>query len=109
MDLSVLAIGTSSQGFAFNAEAVKGFGKNAKLYISYGEKDSVTFGKHMVAKSEFQSALWESETKAVPMPQKTQAHTLRNLKPNTKYFYRLRIENDEGKVWDLTTYSFRTK
>lgn len=90
-------------------------GSGAKATIHYGEEDCLTFPKRKVhgtersSKAAIKKAFWSHSKNIGPVKVGKNYVMLENLKPNTKYFYRILVCNDHGKMWTFQTFSFKTR
>ncbi len=76
--------------------SVSNLGTNARAYLFYGVTEGLT-----------KEAFWE-KNKAFPIDLGETTVMLENLTPETKYFYRIKIINDEGITWSFNTNEFTT-
>ena len=77
---------------------INNLGTNPEIKLFYGEEYGLTEG---ITEDRKIDETWEIE-KNVPLNlimQDTLNITLDNLNPNSNYYYRLRIKNDEGITW----------
>lgn len=84
---------------------VDDFGTNPEVRVYWGENDGLTFvegnvGNGGVVKWQFNQLISPAST--------TFSHKLDALKPNTKYYYRIQIKNNEGETWAWDTETFTT-
>jgi hypothetical protein len=94
---------------------LKDTGTNARAVVYYGKKDCLSFaprkkhGTERKASILKEDSVWEEskELKAVKTGNNTV--TLSGLARGTKYFYRVMVTNDQGKIWTFETHSFTTK
>lgn len=93
-------------------------GSNAKAILHYGTVDCLTFVDreiHGTEKKGVSQAMlaknrtWQLATEPITVRDGNNRFGLTELKPNTTYFYRLMVFNDEGKGWDFVTGTFSTK
>lgn len=94
-------------------------GTNSHVEIYYGESDCLTFAKRKLHGTERNSQVsqstqadnrsWSHSSQVMPLNDGNNQVILKGLKPETTYFYRALITNDEGKLWTFRTPSFRTK
>jgi hypothetical protein len=75
---------------------VSKLGTNATATIFYGTTEGLTKEDH-----------WENSM-AFPISLNENTIQLQNLLPETTYYYRLRIKNDEGVMWSFDTHEFTT-
>jgi hypothetical protein len=94
-------------------------GTNARAEIYYGESDCLTFAKRELHGTERNSAVskstqaddrsWSHSTEINSLKDGSNQSRLVGLKPDTTYYYRVLVTNDEGQVWTFKTQTFRTK
>ena len=87
---------------------IQNLGTNPEIKVCYGTGYGLTEG---IQENYIIDTVWQKE-KIVPLSSIDSGILfvpLTNLKPNTEYFYRLRIKNDEGITWSFDTESFITK
>lgn len=92
-------------------------GTAARGVVWYGEADALTFAPRKLHGTERGRAseelfskdrVWASSTTAQELSKGNNRFQLGNLEPGTKYYYRLLVENEEGKCWALQSGSFKT-
>ena len=93
-------------------------GTNAKADVYYGETDCLTFAKRTLHSTERNSEVsqtmqdaertWTTGIHISNLRNGDNKLVLKNLKPNTTYYYRILVTNDEGRIWTFTTLSFHT-
>ena len=76
--------------------SVSNLGTNARAYMFYGLTEGLT-----------KESFWENNM-PFPMDLGENFVMLENLTPETKYFYRVKIINDEGITWSFNTGEFTT-
>ena len=95
--------------------SLKEAGSHASAVVYYGPKDCMTFAprkksgterKNSTLKDEY---LWQNSQKLESVKSGNNVVKLKNLKFNTKYYYRVFVRNDQGKMWAFETESFTTK
>lgn len=95
--------------------SLKNAGSNASAVVYYGLKDCLTFAprkksgterKHSTLK---EGGIWQNIQKLDSVKTGDNTVELKNLKPNTQYYYRVIIHNDQGKMWAFQTETFTTK
>ncbi len=90
-------------------------GTNASAIIYYGEKDCLTYAPRKRHGTERKSSVleeantWPEFKNLNSVKARTTSITLTGLKPATKYYYRVLVNNDQGRMWTLETYSFTTR
>ena len=90
-------------------------GRNASAIIYYGEKDYYCFAPRELHSTEKKlsvlgaNKVWKYSKKINRVSNGVNTVQLDNLKPKTKYFFRILITNDEGKMWTFETHHFTTK
>ena len=108
----------SAQPAAASAEikiGLKKAGSNARAIVYYGETDYLTYAPRKRNGTEKKNSVlagdrfWPSLKEAGPVKNGTTSVKITGLKPGTKYYYRVLVLNDEGKVWNFETHSFTTK
>ncbi|WP_231615999.1 DUF3472 domain-containing protein [Novipirellula artificiosorum] len=114
----VKAINVASTSAAISLSMTRA-GTNSRVEVYYGESDCMTFAKRKLHGTERNSAVskstqadkrsWSHSNHAVPLKDGKNQVILKDLKPETTYYYRALIMNDEGKLWTFKTKSFRTK
>jgi hypothetical protein len=94
---------------------LKDAGTNANAIVYYGQKDCLTFAprkkhgterKHSTLRDD---GVWPHSRQLSSAKTGMNSLALTNLKPGTKYFYRILVVNDQGKTWSFETHSFTTK
>ena len=92
-------------------------GTKATGVIWYGEVDAITFVPRKLHGTErgrtsedlfSKDRVWALQTQATPMKDGENAFALGGLKAGTKYFYRLFVQNEQGKCWASESGSFTT-
>ena len=105
-------------GSATISYQLKAPGNNAKGVVWYGELDAITFAPRMLHDTERGRAseklfgkgrVWDYSTDARALVMGGNRFRLRNLKPDTKYYYRMLVENQEGKCWAAQSGSFKAQ
>ena len=104
---------TTSTPEVFDTNAVLKFniqnlGTNPEIKVFYGTNYGLTEG---IDQNYVIDAVWQEE-QSVPLNAVNNgilSVSIPNLLPNTQYFYRLRIKNDEGITWSFNTESFTTQ
>ena len=105
-------------GFATISYQLKAPGSKAKGVVWYGEVDALTFAPRMFHGTERGKAseklfgkgrVWNASTDAQDLVRGDNRFRLKNLKANTKYFYRLLVQNQEGKCWAARSGSFKAR
>ncbi|RMZ51950.1 T9SS C-terminal target domain-containing protein [Flavobacteriaceae bacterium PRS1] len=87
---------------------IQNLGTNPEIKIFYGTEYGLTEGIHT---NYVIDEVWQEEQN-VPLSLISNgvlSVSLTNLTPDTEYFYRLRIKNDEGITWSFDTESFDTE
>jgi len=90
-------------------------GTNARAVVYYGEKDCGTFAPRKKSGTERKNStlkeehLWKKFQKITSVKAGENTINLEGLKPNTKYYYRTIIHNDQGTMWDFESHSFTTQ
>ncbi len=93
-------------------------GKDATATLYYGLKDCLTFRKrelHGTEKKGLSSELlsgdrtWANSTESIPVHNDRVLIELRDLTPNSTYYYRLLVTSADGKSWDFETRQFSTR
>ena len=93
-------------------------GRAAKGVVWYGEVDAITFAPRKFHGTERGRAseklfgkgrVWEASTDAQALVMGGNRFRLKNLKPETKYYYRMLVENQEGKCWAAKSGSFKAQ
>ena len=111
----VTEIGSGSATISYQLKAP---GSKAKGVVWYGEVDAITFAPRKLHGTESGRAseklfgkgrVWDASTDARDLAMGDNRFRLKNLKPDTKYFYRILVENQEGKCWAAQSGSFRAR
>lgn len=112
----VTAITTSSATVELS---IADAGSGARGILYYGPIDCLTFAKRELHGTERNSEAskagqadertWSEEEELPPLRDGVQKVTLQGLERGKNYFYRLSVENQEGKVWGFQSGSFQTK
>lgn len=89
----VVEVGNSSAKIRLN---VSKLGMNATATIFYGTTEGLTKEEHWEKSMDFRIDLNQNTIQ------------LQNLLSETKYYYRVRIKNDEGIIWSFDTHEFAT-
>ena len=87
---------------------IQNLGSNPEINIFYGTAYGLTEG---IQENFVIDTVWQEE-QIVPLSSIDNgvlSVSLTNLKPDTEYFYRLRVKNDEGITWSFDTESFVTE
>lgn len=93
-------------------------GTAANGVVWYGEVNAMTFAPRKLHGTERGRAseklfakdrFWAASTKAQELAKGENRFQLKNLKPGTKYFYRLLVKNEEGRCWAEKSGSFTTR
>ena len=118
-DLPVTFTGRSASAGKTNAsvscqlEALR----QAEAWLFYGEVDCLTFARRDLHGTErngisteltASNRVWQFETPAISFSVKSVTAELKELKPETTYFYRFLVKHDGGKSWDFESGSFTT-
>ncbi|MDX1364030.1 MAG: DUF3472 domain-containing protein [Arenibacter latericius] len=92
-DKAPIEISDHSATLRFN---VSNLGTNASAYVFWGTKEGLT-----------KEVMWQN---SMPINIKTGENiiTLNNLERNMKYYYRVKIQNEEGITWSFDTQVFKT-
>ncbi|MDB4738814.1 fibronectin type III domain-containing protein [Akkermansiaceae bacterium] len=105
-------------GSATISYQLKSPGRAAKGVVWYGEVDGITFAPRKFHGTERGRAseklfgkgrVWDASTDARDLAMGDNRFRLNNLKPDTKYFYRILVENQEGKCWAAQSGSFKAR
>lgn len=105
-------------GSATISYQLKSPGRAAKGVVWYGEVDAITFAPRKFHGTERGRAseklfakgrVWETSTDAQALVMGGNRFRLKNLKPDTKYYYRMLVENQEGKCWAARSGSFKAQ
>ena len=105
-------------GSATISYQLKSPGRAAKGVVWYGEVDAITFAPRKFHGTERGRAseklfgegrVWEASTDAQALAMGGNRFRLKNLKPDTKYYYRMLVENQEGKCWAARSGSFKAQ
>ncbi len=97
---------------------IESTGPNSKAILYYGAADSnahiasptdVEETKRNTAKLGMLNNGWKTWTEKQEVKAGLNQFQLRDLDPNTTYYYRLYVEHDEGKSWDYVSGSFKTQ
>lgn len=105
-------------GSATISYQLKSPGRAAKGVVWYGEVDAITFAPRKFHGTERGRAseklfgkgrVWDASTDARDLAMGDNRFRLKNLKPDTKYFYRILVENQEGKCWAAQSGSFKAR
>ena len=105
-------------GSATISYQLKSPGRAAKGVVWYGEVDAITFAPRKFHGTERGRAseklfgkgrVWEASTDAQALVMGGNRFRLKNLKPDTKYYYRMLVENQEGKCWAAQSGSFKAQ
>ena len=99
--------------------SLKRAGTNARATVYYGTTDCLTFAKRKLHGTERNSKVsastqqtgrsWAHSIEIDSIRDGINSVKLKGLSPKTKYYYRVLISNDEGKIWTFKTHSFRTQ
>jgi hypothetical protein len=84
---------------------IENLGTNPEIKVFYGTEKGLTEGLFQEAVID---TVWQEE-KSISLSEidnNTLSIPLTNLTPNTEYFYRLRVQNEEGITWSFNTESF---
>jgi hypothetical protein len=93
-------------------------GTAAKGVLWYGEVNAMTFAPRRLHGTERGRAseelfakdrMWAASTAALDVSKGENRFQLKNLKAGTKYYFRLFVENGEGKCWASKSGSFTTR
>ncbi|MCH7227118.1 fibronectin type III domain-containing protein [Haloferula sp. A504] len=91
-------------------------GPNSKASLYYGTIDAITYpatkingGSPAVREMFAPERTWQHATPSAPVNAGPNRFQLDQLKPDTTYHFRLRVEHDHGKSWDFRSASFRTR
>ncbi|MEN8783490.1 MAG: fibronectin type III domain-containing protein [Akkermansiaceae bacterium] len=93
-------------------------GTKARGMVWYGQVNAMTFTPRKLHGTErgrvsedlfAKDRLWAASSKAQELAKGENRFHLKNLKPGTKYFYRLLVKNEEGKCWAEKSGSFTTR
>ncbi len=93
-------------------------GPDARATLYYGETDCFTAVPRDLHGTESKGVstqmlaadrTWSNRTKERSVTDNTVDWTLTDLKPGTRYFFRIFVINDLGKSWDFSTGSFTTR
>ncbi len=93
---------------------LKEVGENATATVYYGTQDQIAFaprefhGTERKASSVQAADSWPSATPAMGVTAGQQRVSIMGLKPETRYFYRILVTSDLGKIWTFETRSFVT-
>ncbi|MEM9142653.1 MAG: DUF3472 domain-containing protein [Bacteroidota bacterium] len=85
----------TSRSVILNLE-VTDLGTNTTAKLYWGTKEGLTKEEH-----------WENQ-KSIPITLGPNRYELQGLNPNTAYFYRIRLINDQGTIWYMDTQKFST-
>jgi len=97
---------------------IKDAGEAAQAILYYDTKDCISFlprkfhgteRKGISAKLYTKDRTWQNSTASQGIKTGKQEFSLRDLKPKTKYFYRLFITNTTGQLWSEEAGSFTTE
>jgi hypothetical protein len=111
----VIEIGSGSATISYQLKAP---GSKAKGVVWYGEVDAITFAPRLFHGTERGRAseklfgkgrVWDASSDTQDLVMGDNRFRLENLKPGTKYFYRILVENQEGKCWAAQSGSFRAR
>ena len=93
-------------------------GTAAKGVLWYGEVDAMTFAPRKLHGTERGRAseelfskdrMWTASTAALDVSKGENRFQIKNLKAGTKYYFRLFVENKQGKCWAFKSGSFTTR
>jgi hypothetical protein len=105
-------------GSATISYQLKAPGSKAKGAVWYGEVDAITFAPRLFHGTERgreseklfgKGRVWDASSDTQDLVMGDNRFRLENLKPGTKYFYRILVENQEGKCWAAQSGSFRAR
>lgn len=92
-------------------------GTNAKGRIYFGRTDCITNIKRKIHGTERKGLsqkmlsadrTWESNTELQNVQTGSVQFRIKNLNPNTRYYYRILVTSDQGKSWDFKSGQFQT-
>ena len=90
-------------------------GPNARARVYFGTVDALTYPAREISrgsnalKDMFQAdRTWSRQTREQPVSEGPNLFQLEELQPNTRYYYRIRVEHDHGKHWQFASSSFQT-
>lgn len=114
----VMATKIGSTSATINLSMIRA-GANARAELYYGKFDCLTFGKRELHGTERNSAVsqstqdnnrsWSQSIKIDSLQDRDNQIPLSGLTPNTIYYYRVLVTNDEGKIWAFDSKEFRTR
>lgn len=81
-------------------------GTNANVNLYWDIKDGLTFVKGNVGGAGVVE--WNNVVNIGSVTNNNVEYVLTGLKPNTTYYYRLQVKNDEGETWSFNTEKFTT-
>ena len=97
------------------AIGMKDTGTNATAIVYYGESDYLTYAPRKRDGTEKKNSVlngnrfWPHSQTLTKVVSGKNRLELNKLKPATRYYYRILLTNDQGKVWNFETHSFMTK
>lgn len=93
-------------------------GSNARAELYDGEHDCLTFAKRKLHGTERNSAVsqstqaddrsWAKQAEIASLKDGSNQIIIKELNPDTTYYYRVLVTNDEGRVWTFDTHQFKT-
>ncbi len=111
----VTEIGSGSATISYQLKAP---GSKAKGVVWYGEVDAITFAPRKLHGTESGRAseklfgkgrVWDAASDTQDLVMGDNRFRLKNLKPDTNYYYRILVENQEGKCWAAQSGSFKAR
>jgi len=109
-----ITVQTGNTGARLNM-VLKDVGTNASAIVYYGEKDCLTYAPRKLHGTERKSSVltknnvWPKLVNMGRVKNGLNTVVLSGLKPSTKYYFRVLVNNDQGRTWTLETHSFTTK
>ncbi len=90
---------------------IEKIGTNPKVKLYWGLDDALTFvkgNKGNGTRDDREGFIWDNIVDIAASDNGVISHTVSGLQPDTRYYYRLQIVNDEGETWSFDTQWFDT-
>lgn len=97
---------------------MKRAGTNARADVYYGERDCLTFAQRELHATERGSSVsrstqagdrsWSKHISIASLKDGSNRITITGMKPDTTWYYRVLVTNEEGKLWTFETHNFET-
>ncbi|MFT5735090.1 MAG: hypothetical protein ACJA2W_001092 [Planctomycetota bacterium] len=112
---SVLDLGRTSATVQYD---LQGLGKDASAMLYFGTVDCLTFVARELHGTEKKGAsadfytgerTWAQRTESVPIENGAHGFQLKDLEPDTAYYYRAFVTHQDGKSWSYDSGTFKTR